>query len=366
MSGLISARQLMLMILVARISVMVIFLPVVTSGDARQDAWIAAILATLAGSLFGALMASLAMRFPGKSFGSFAQDVLGDVLGRAVAFPVALTLYGVAVMRSRVLALVIITEVMRETPGWVFGLSILVAAVYGSTLGPDTMGRAAEAIFTIVMGSIVAGVALVLISRAGPVTSLKPVLERGIGPVLEATVNPIFYFATSAATVLALGKYCTEPRRLRRAVVAGILVSGVVLVTMAALVVTILGPHSAGHRLSPVLALARVVFFEGVMERLDLFLIAIWVLGLAFEVTLLLLSSSIILGDTLGLSFRHVAVALALVAVVPLSLRVTTLFDYRQVITPELTGPVTLIVYVGLVGLVFVVALIRGKGRKDG
>ncbi|MDP2858692.1 MAG: GerAB/ArcD/ProY family transporter [Bacillota bacterium] len=366
MNGLISARQLMLMILVAKISVMVIFLPVVTGGDARQDAWIAAILATLAGSLFGALMASLAMRFPGKSFGSFAQDVLGGVLGRAAAVLVALSLYGMAVLRSRVLAFIIVSEVMRETPEWVFGLSILVAATYGSTLGPDAMGRASEAIFTIVMGSIVIGIALVLVSRVGPATSLKPVLERGIGPVLGATITPVFYFATSAAMVLALGKYCTEPRRLRGAVVASLLISGVVLTTITALVVTTLGPHTAGHELAPVLALGKAVFFEGILERLDLPLIAVWALGLAFEVTLLLLSSSIILGDAFGLQFRHVAVGLALVAMVLVSLQATTIFDYKQVISPEVTGPLTLVVHVGLVGLVLIVASIRGKGRKDG
>jgi hypothetical protein len=118
-----------MVVALVRASIIVVFLPVVTQGEARQDAWIAALLTTLVGCLIGAMMASLAMRFPGQSFGAFSGRALGRPLGLVASASVALTFYGVAVVRARLLSLVLVSEVFQHTPGWVFGIPIWLAGL---------------------------------------------------------------------------------------------------------------------------------------------------------------------------------------------------------------------------------------------
>ena len=67
MSGRINARQLMLIVVITRVSSILVLLPVVMIGDARQDAWIATIVSTFGSCLVGGLAAGLAAKFPGKS-----------------------------------------------------------------------------------------------------------------------------------------------------------------------------------------------------------------------------------------------------------------------------------------------------------
>jgi spore germination protein KB len=226
--------------------------------------------------------------------------------------------------------------------------------------------RAAEIIFTVVIVSIATGVLLLFMSGMGPLTNLKPVLERGWGPVFEAALTPIFFFATTSAMVLAFGKYVTEPSRMRRAVVAGLLIAGALLTSLSILAITSLGPHHVGRELTPLLALAKNVYIPGVIERSDLLLLGIWMLGVVFDVTVLLLAASIILGDAFGVSFRYVALALFFVGVPAVSLRVTDLITLPKVFAPLPAAIVTLAIYIGVVGLVYGAALVRGKGGTDG
>ncbi|MDP2859747.1 MAG: GerAB/ArcD/ProY family transporter [Bacillota bacterium] len=362
MNGLISARQLMLMLAAMRAAVITVFLPVVAQGDARQDAWIAALVTTLIGSLIGAMMASLAMRFPGKSLGSFGKETLGRPLGIVASVLVGMTLYVIAVSRLRLFSLVLVEEFFPQTPGWAIAVPIWLVVVYGSMLGVDSMGRAAEAVFTLIIGSIITGVLLLYVSQAAVLTNLAPVLERGWAPVMEAAVSPIFSFSTTAALVLAFGKYVAEPARLRGAVVGAILIAGALLTGLSALTVGVLGPHHAGHEMTPLLAVARAVFVGGVVERADLLLLAIWFVAVIFKITVLLLATSIILGDALGISFRCIAAVLFLVGIPAISFRLTDIFMLSKAYSPSVTSVVTAAIYVGVVGLVYGVALIRGKG----
>lgn len=364
MRGKISARQLMLIVALSRISVIVIFLPVVTAADARQDAWIAAILAVGGGMALGAMAASLVRRFPGRTFACFARDVLGRVVGTGAALVLGLFFYALAVIRARQLALLVVTALFDRTPGWAIALTVLSAGLYGAFLGSDALGRAAEILITVIGASIVGGLALQFASGGVDFSLLLPILSRGIGPVLEATVVPIFWFATSALTVLVLTSVCAEPARAAGAVVKATLISGSVLVVVAATAIATFGPHEAQLQLSPVLSLARSVFLMGVAERLDVVLLNIWVLGVAFDIALFLFVSSLTLGDSLALGARSVLVVLAALGTVPVSLRSIDMFDIRRIFKPLPTGVTTLAIHVGLVGLTLLVALIRRKGEK--
>lgn len=363
MTGKISARQLMLIVALIRVSAILVLLPVVQVGDARQDAWIASIVSTLASCLVAALSASLAMKFPGKSLGQFSKEILGPTLGMIATALVALSLYILCLARTLTVSLVVISQFMPKTPGWAIAVPMLATAFYGAILGPDAIGRSAEIVFTFLAGILILGVGLVYVSKAGPTTGLKPMLARGFGPVLAASVSPTFLGAVSGSIVLAIGRFTRKPSGLLKAVVAGLLISGGFLLVLTVLVLTTIGHQQAQQSLTPLLVVASSIFIEGVLERSDLLLLAAWILGVTFDVTVLLMSSSILIGDALSQSWRTVAVVLFLLGVLPVSHRFTDVFIMRELNSVLVTGTWTLVVYVGAVGLVFVAALLKKRRR---
>jgi hypothetical protein len=63
-------------------------------------------------------------------------------------------------------------------------------------------------------------------------------------------------------------------------VVVALLVSGLIVTLLAVTVLVTLGPLQAQQSVAPLLDIGRVVYIEGFLERLDLFLLATWVLVL--------------------------------------------------------------------------------------
>ena len=273
--------------------------------------------------------------------------------------------YLLSLSRTRELSLLIVSTILPNTPGWVFGVTILIAALYGVLLGADTLGRSAEMLLTIVLITIIGGFILLFISGTEGISLLRPVLSRGIQPVAVAAVHPSFEFANSAATVLALGKFCRRPRGMARAVTTATLLSGAMLVSLTVVVLITLGPLEAQQQLSPMLSVSRTVFIPGIFERIDLLLVSIWVTGVIFEVTLFFFTASVILADGLGLTREKTAVPLFFVGLITVSLRFTDMFDFVQFYGPLSAGILILVIHVLLVGLVLFVSVLRGKGGKN-
>lgn len=364
MTDRISARQLMLIIALSRTSVMAVFLPVVSAANALHDAWLASVVAAVAGTVLGLLSATLAARFPRKSLGASAKITLGTVAGFVVAAVFALFYLVVALAELRHFGILFETFEFSRTPGWALSLSIWAVAVYGVHLGADSLGRSAETLFTVVGLVIVFSLILAGVARVADTGYLRPMLARGWKPVLQATVNPIFWFATSGGVVLALGKFC-EHSRLRRAVAYGLVISGTLLTVMAATATIVLGPYGARDQVSPLMTVAHTVFLRGVFERLDILLMSIWVIAVTFDVTLLFMVAVVILADAVSVSPNLVLWALAIPGGVILTNRSTTLFDFRTAFGAVPTGTATVVVFVGFVGLVLVSAILRGRGGDD-
>lgn len=363
--GTISARQLFIIVALSRIPILGLSFPAITSGYALQDAWLSAIIASLAGVILGTLAALLARRFPYQSLGTYAKKSLGGVLGTAGLIIFGLYYYLLTLARARELSLLVVSTILPNTPGWVFSLTIIIAALYGVVLGADTLGRSAEVLLTLVGVTIITGTLLLFISGTEGISLLLPVLSRGFRPVAVAAVVPTFEFANSAATVLALGKYCHRPGGMVKAVNLGILLSGIIKVFLAVLVIVSLGPQESQRQLSPMLSLARTVLIQGVFERIDLLLVSIWVLGVVFEVTLFLFTASVVLSDGLGLKLKHTAIFLALLGTFPVALRYTDVFIFFELFSPLPMGLVILTIHISLVGIVFLAAVLRGKGGRN-
>jgi spore germination protein KB len=350
----------------SRISIIVVSLPVITVTNILQDAWIAAIVATAISLLLGTLLGSLMMRFPKRSFAEISRESLGLFLGIPTGLLVSLLFCFIALLRTRELAFLLMTSALPEAPDSVVAITAWLVAAYGAYLGPDAMGRCAEFLFTLVGLSIITGFVLLFLSPVRPdIFFLEPILARGILPVIHASVNPVFWFLMSSGLALGLGKYCVDPPRIRRAVNGALLISGLTLVVLSVTALIYMGPYQAKDQFSPLLSLAHIAFVAGIVERLDIVIATLWMLGVVFDVTVLLLVASIMLAGALGIRPNFAVLVLFAAGLVPLAFRLGDPFQLRKILEPVPTALAT-VALSGLIGLVFLVSVIRGIGRGRG
>jgi len=359
-----SPSQITAMVALPRITIMMMFMPSITRGNALHDGWLAALISVGAGLILAALAAGLAARFPDDGFGHFSKVVLGRLLGAVAALLLASFYYLLVIMWVRQLSILVVSVILERTPGWVVGLSMLVAGLYGAFLGPGPLGRAAVVLMLLVGLSVVVGLTSLHGSGAMDFSYLKPVLARGWRPVMVAAVSPTFWFATTASTSLVLTRFCTRPQEVPRAVLKGTLISGLVLVLLVAAAISTFGPRKAAEQLSPVHSMARTVFLMGIMERVDIVLFTIWIVAIAFDLALFLFATATVVGDALGVRWRSVLGFLGAGIAAVASLQVLDVFTLGTLLSIPATAMVMATVHVGLVGIVFLVAAIRRQGER--
>jgi spore germination protein KB len=368
MTGKLNSRQIALMIIMSSISDMGLFLPVLTTGSAKQDAWISVIIGTLAGMAIGLAIAGLAVRLRDLSFGMGAKRLLGPALGTAAGLAVGLFLYFILLTVLRMFSLLIGVTILPNTPNWVISSTLLVTAIYGALTGADSLGRAAELLLTFASIAIVAAFLVLIITGHGMLDLglLKPVLARGIGPVIEGAITPTFWYSISSSIVLALGKTCLDRQNLVKAVTWAVIVSGIFLVCMVLAVIMTIGPQLASEQLSPPLTMARTIFLSGVFERAEIVLIALWMLGTSFDIAISLLTSSIILGDTLKQNTSTVIKFLGAIAVIVTGLEFNTIFDFIILYRTVNKVIALILIYVLIIGTVYIISVVRRKENANG
>ena len=144
--GQIANRQLLFILFTMRATIAVAFLPVVTTGDARQDAWAAGLVAVAGSALIAKFIGSLGSRFQGKTVVEYGQELLGGFLGKAVSLIYLWVFLFIAAVDVRVYGEILITGFIPETP-LIFVISTMViASSYAAYKGIEVIGRSADLI----------------------------------------------------------------------------------------------------------------------------------------------------------------------------------------------------------------------------
>ncbi len=362
----INVRQLGLMIFLSRVSVMAIFLPVVTAAGALEDAPLAALGAGVIGIIAAYILSRLSLAFPRKTFSEAARTVLGKPIGTVAGSILAAFFFMLAILRSRQLGYALTNTILRQAPVWIIAIPVLLVGIYGALLGTDTLARSSEVLVTLMAGIIVTGLVLALVSGVPDVSMLQPILSRGIEPVAIAMINPIFWFATSASITVVFMKFCDQPEKVPRTAVWATAGSATLLVLLSATSNIILGPRTAQLALSPVHGIARTIFYRGILERLDIMAVSIWVLGITFDVALFFLAAVLLFDDATGVANTKALVltmgAMGIAASWP---PFFDIFFIRRMLAPETTGAILVGVHIILIGGTYATALFRGMGENQ-
>jgi len=102
----IGAGQLMSIVIMLRLSQLLRFVHVFTTGRALNSAWVAALVALLAGVAISLLPGVLMNRHPRHTFGVIAPGVLGARTGKVVAVAVGLFFLVLALVTGRLYSLI--------------------------------------------------------------------------------------------------------------------------------------------------------------------------------------------------------------------------------------------------------------------
>jgi|GEM_PF-3184211 len=322
----ISARQLWLLIAASRVAVITATLPVLTTGRAGRDAWIASLLMTLAAVIFSVLLASFVRRLGRQSFAEYSLDVWGAWLGRAMTLGLCGILLAGAFAQLRTFTDLITVTALPNTPDWTLSIIAVLPPTFVAWRGLDGLGRSAEIVITLLALTFVVIFPLVSVPEL-EWRWILPVMEHGLSPILSSIPVGLVWFLAFSLTALAAYPHVDQRQRILPTLIMGNVVAGAVLVLVSIVVVGQFGPAEAAKLLSPVYSLVKNLQIGGIVRRMEILVVAIWVPAAGLAGAFLLWAAARLLAGITSLQIRHAVLLGGAIVVVAAALPHPNLFE---------------------------------------
>jgi len=257
-------------------------LPMFTGLVAQHDGWLAAPIGSVFGALILAVIVYLDRRFPGQSLPDYCQAVVGPWLAKAV-----LLLYAMYFLHLAALVVRESTDFLRSgfypvASPLVLGTPLLLLTTYISWHGLEIIGRTTlivvpvQIVFTLIVTAAAA-------AQVQPQLIL-PLFERGVVPVLRASLIPAAWFGE----VIAIAFFFASVRGERGRAVAAFAGTGIVLalIVIGGLSAGMLFGDQVGRLAYPFSSVARFVTIGGFL-RIDPLAMAVWLFLTVIKVAIL-------------------------------------------------------------------------------
>jgi len=357
----INGRQLFFMLFMIRATVMLSTLPVLTSADALQDSWAAAIIAYFPNVVMIFIICKLGERYPDQTAVEYSQKLLG----KWAAIPVSLILVWIfmhlAAAEGRIYGEAITSDFLTETPLTFVVVTIFLTAAVAAHAGIEVIGRCADLVmpifFVILMGSLF----IALPRFPEGLSNLEPVLARGLGPPIRGSIVP-FGAGIRFMTLAILIPRLNRPTKAFKNALGSFTLAMTILVYAAITVVVVLGPHKGARTVFPVFAMVRTIQVSEFLERIELFSIFAWAFGSFIGIAVFIYCASEGLRQILGLKTYRPLVGPTTLLIITLAIHIfRDQFQMRTFYQPSILGPYVLFVFAFIMGILWIAHLLRGK-----
>ncbi|KAA6473578.1 spore germination protein [Bacillus swezeyi] len=242
------------------------------------DVWISVLLGGLITTAAGVIMTKLSQDYPGQTFFQYGGDIVGVWLGALIGLFFIEHFVTIAAFEVRIMAEVINFFLLEGTPLWAIIMTMMWVGFYAIKDGMGSLARLFEIIFPI---TIIIFLTDVLMSfEVFELDNLRPVLGKGIMPVLKGTKATTLSFISAEVMVFLLA-FMKKPDKGVKVVVMGVGIAMLFYLTTIVFVIGALSVDGVTAMTWPTLNLIRSYEVPGlIFERFESLLLVIWIMQL--------------------------------------------------------------------------------------
>lgn len=279
----ISSYQLFVLILLFELGSALL---VPTAIEAKQDAWLAILLAMVGGFFLFLIYHRLYQYFPDLPLTGYLQKVFGKVFGWMIAFCYVLYFAYIAARVLRDFGGMLITVAYPETPLFMTNALLMIIIIYTVRKGIEVLARAGEVFFILMNILSVTGFILIVVSGLIDLRNLRPVLEEGILPVLKSAFTQTLYFPFGEVIVFAMIlPYLNKPKQAKITGLLALGLSGINLALVMAINISVLGVDLTSRSPFPLLSTIQTIRIAEFLERLDVYFMVAMIIGGFFKIS---------------------------------------------------------------------------------
>lgn len=267
----VSSSQITIFVISSQISFGILSLASTLAKEIGHDGWMSALLGGLLVCILIYLMVALLKRFNNLSILEINTYLFGKIIGTFLNLLIVGYLMYFTVLALRRFTDIINISVLKSTPGLVLSCFIIIPIIYLSWYGLKYLCR--YSVFKVVLLIIII-LYYFLLSKNFRMTFLQPFMENGLMPILKGAYIPYFSYLGFELITIIYPNIKDKKSTFRYTIYGN-------LVTMAFYLITVIfltgffGEVMLEQLQYPIFSLARA-YRAPILERLDLFFIALW------------------------------------------------------------------------------------------
>lgn len=361
--GKISGKQYFLIIFSVILSVSIFSVPAPTVALAKQEVWIAMVIAVFVDGVVAATLYYLGLKYFPQSLIQYCSTILGPILGKITGVIFIWFFIHVAAITVRILGDFMVTAVMPQTPIIMFSVTLVILSASAVRNGLEIIARLAELIGPVLMVFSLLTIGLVI--NNVELNNLKPLFHTGLIDILKASLIPSCWFGVCVIMGMLL-PYHNKPAKTFVFKMGGVITGTIVLTAFMLVQIGVFGVHDTASLTFPSYSLARMIHLGDFVERIEVVMMVIW-LGGGF-VTLTVLYYTAVLGIAQLLKLKSYQPVVIPVGVVILGLSVVLFSSHiaLKAFINQVFPYYALSIEGGLTTVLLIIALLRHGTLKKG
>jgi spore germination protein KB len=176
---------------------------------------------------------------------------------------------------------------MSQTPNLFVAAIIMLTIIYGVIVGIETLCRASEILFPLMIFGLFMAILFLIITRGViKLDKLLPMFENGLFFPIKKGWRLITFPYGELIAFTMLYKDVNEPKKIKKYAVLAVISEGIMLSIINLLFITALGVSYASISTFPLLETLRLIKIGGFLERLDILIIVTMVVAGFMKISL--------------------------------------------------------------------------------
>jgi spore germination protein KB len=185
---------------------------------------------------------------------------------------------------------------IENMPVFIICFCFLLALFYVISKGVEVMSRLFTLFFAIFAFLYLTMMTANIIINKPDLSFLFPILEDGFKPVVKPAFEMSYAIPFGELfTILIMYQYVKDKKKKQKVALAGILASGIALLMITFLNITIFGPGAMAFGLNPSIELAALIDVKNFIQRLDIILVCILGFHTFVKVSIMVFCSQLLL-----------------------------------------------------------------------
>jgi len=239
--------------------------------EAKQDAWIAVLLALLMGIILVKIYLQIQASFPDKNL----IEIIEVLLGRFITVPLGL-LYScyflyISLLNLFDISIFLKSRLLEDASLSAIQIMILMIILYLLFLGIETMARFTEVItYFLIIPLVIIGIFLIIGSGELNFDNLKPILSQGLKPIIKVSFSQLLTFPFGdMITFLMVWHYLKSRDYLNEISFTSTIIGGILVCLSVINMIAILGVQLTKHTTIPIMSISTIIDLGEIIHGMD-------------------------------------------------------------------------------------------------